>query len=68
MNLRTISELSRRFDVPAGLSDHTMGISIPVAAVAVGACIIEKNITLSRSAPGPDSAFSLEPREFKAMV
>lgn len=68
MNLRTIPELSRRFCVPAGLSDHTMGISIPVAAVAVGACIIEKHITLSRSAPGPDSAFSLEPHEFKAMV
>ncbi len=68
MNLRTIPELSRRFGVPAGLSDHTMGISIPVAAVAVGACIIEKHITLSRSAPGPDSAFSLEPQEFKAMV
>jgi pseudaminic acid synthase len=68
MNLRTIPELSRRFGVPAGLSDHTMGISIPVAAVALGACIIEKHITLSRSAPGPDSAFSLEPHEFKAMV
>ncbi|MGC2327034.1 MAG: pseudaminic acid synthase, partial [Candidatus Sulfotelmatobacter sp.] len=68
MNLRTIPELSRRFGVPAGLSDHTMGISIPVAAVAVGACIIEKHITLSRSTAGPDSAFSLEPQEFKAMV
>jgi pseudaminic acid synthase len=68
MNLRTIPELSRRFGVPAGLSDHTMGISIPIAAVAVGACIIEKHITLSRSMPGPDSAFSLEPQEFKAMV
>jgi pseudaminic acid synthase len=68
MNLRTIPELSRRFGVPAGLSDHTMGISIPVAAVALGACIIEKHITLSRSTPGPDSAFSLEPHEFKAMV
>jgi N-acetylneuraminate synthase len=68
MNLRTIPELSRRFDVPAGLSDHTMGIAAPVAAVALGACIIEKHITLSRSVPGPDSAFSLEPPEFKAMV
>lgn len=68
MNLRTIPELARRFGVPAGLSDHTMGIAVPVAAVAVGACIIEKHITLSRSEPGPDSAFSLEPHEFRAMV
>jgi N-acetylneuraminate synthase len=68
MNLRTIPELSRRFDVPVGLSDHTMGIAAPVVAVALGACILEKHITLSRSTPGPDSAFSLEPHEFKAMV
>jgi pseudaminic acid synthase len=68
MNLRTIPELAQRFGVPAGLSDHTMGIAVPVAAVALGACIIEKHITLSRSEPGPDSAFSLEPHEFKAMV
>ena len=68
MNLRTIPELARRFDVPAGLSDHTMGVAVPVAAVALGACIIEKHLTLSRSEPGPDSAFSLEPHEFKAMV
>jgi pseudaminic acid synthase len=68
MNLRTIPEMARRFNVPVGLSDHTMGIAAPVAAVALGACIIEKHLTLSRSAPGPDSAFSLEPHEFKAMV
>lgn len=68
MNLRTIPELSRRFDVPVGLSDHTMGFIVPSAAVALGACIIEKHLTLSRSEPGPDSAFSLEPAEFKAMV
>lgn len=68
MNLRTIPELSRRFSVPAGISDHTMGIEVPVAAVALGACIIEKHLTLSRSEPGPDSAFSLEPSEFRAMV
>jgi pseudaminic acid synthase len=68
MNLRTIPELSRRFDVPVGLSDHTMGVEVPVAAVALGACIIEKHLTLSRSEPGPDSAFSLEPHEFKAIV
>jgi pseudaminic acid synthase len=68
MNLRTIPELLRRFDLPVGLSDHTMGIAAPVAAVALGACIIEKHITLSRATPGPDSAFSLEPDEFRAMV
>ncbi len=68
MNLRTIPELERRFEVPAGLSDHTMGIAVPVAAAALGACIVEKHITLSRSLKGPDSAFSLEPQEFKAMV
>jgi N-acetylneuraminate synthase len=68
MNLRTIPELSRRFDVPVGLSDHTMDSAVAVAAVALGACIIEKHLTLSRAEPGPDSAFSLEPQEFKAMV
>jgi pseudaminic acid synthase len=68
MNLRTIPEMARRFGVPVGLSDHTMGIAAPVAAVALGACILEKHLTLSRSTPGPDSAFSLEPQEFKAMV
>ena len=68
MNLRTIPELARRFDVPVGLSDHTMGIAVPVAAVSLGACIIEKHLTLSRAVGGPDSAFSLEPEEFKAMV
>lgn len=68
MNLRTIPEMARRFDVPVGLSDHTMSIAVPVAAVALGACVIEKHLTVSRSTPGPDSAFSLEPHEFKAMV
>jgi pseudaminic acid synthase len=68
MNLRTITHLGAAFSVPVGLSDHTLGISIPVAAVAAGACIIEKHFTLSRSQPGPDSAFSLEPMEFAAMV
>ncbi len=68
MNLRTIPHLAEAFGVPAGLSDHTLGIAVPVAAVALGACIIEKHFTLSRSEPGPDSAFSLEPDEFKAMA
>ena len=68
MNLRTIPELARRFDVPVGLSDHTMGMEVPVAAVALGASVIEKHLTLSRAQKGPDSEFSLEPDEFKAMV
>ena len=67
-NLRTILHLSAAFEVPVGLSDHTMGSSVPVAAVALGACIIEKHFTISRDVPGPDSEFSLEPVEFKAMV
>lgn len=68
MNLRTIPHLAEAFSVPTGLSDHTLGIAVPVAAVALGACIIEKHFTLSRKEPGPDSAFSLEPHEFKEMV
>ena len=68
MNLRTIPHLAQAFNTPVGLSDHSLGIAIPVAAVALGACIVEKHFTLSREAPSPDSAFSLEPHEFKAMV
>ena len=67
-NLRTIPELARRFGCPVGLSDHTMGIAVPVAAVALGACIIEKHLCLRRADGGPDGAFSLEPEEFRAMV
>jgi len=67
-NLLTIPALAQRFDCPAGLSDHTMGIAVPVAAVALGACIIEKHLCLRRADGGPDSTFSLEPEEFKAMV
>jgi pseudaminic acid synthase len=68
MNLRTIPHLAEAFNVPVGLSDHTLGIEVPMAAVCMGACIVEKHFTLSRSKPGPDSAFSLEPHEFAAMV
>ncbi len=68
MNLRTIPHLAEAFSVPAGLSDHTLGIAVPVASVALGAAIIEKHLTLSRDIPGPDSAFSLEPDEFRDMV
>ena len=68
MNLRTIPHLADTFDFPVGLSDHTLGIAVPIAAVALGACVVEKHLTLSRSVPGPDNAFSLEPQEFRAMV
>lgn len=68
MNLRTIGDLIQRFQVAVGLSDHTVGIAVPVCAVALGATIVEKHLTLSRVAGGPDSAFSLEPTEFKQMV
>ena len=68
MNLQTIPHLAQAFNLPVGISDHTLGIAVPVAAVALGACIVEKHFTLSRHTPGPDSAFSLEPREFKEMV
>ena len=68
MNLETIPNLSRDFNVIAGLSDHTPGITVPVASVALGASIVEKHFTLSRVEGGPDAAFSLEPDEFKAMA
>ena len=68
MNLRTIPYLAAHTGVPVGLSDHTLDVAVPVTAIALGACIIEKHLTLSRAVPGPDSAFSLEPSEFKAMV
>lgn len=68
MNLATIPALSHRFGVPVGLSDHSLDVAIPVAAVALGACLVEKHLTLSRDDPGPDSSFSLEPDEFAEMV
>ncbi len=68
MNLRSIVDLSARLKVPVGLSDHTLGTAVPVAAVPLGICMIEKHFTLDRSIPGPDSSFSLEPGEFRAMV
>jgi pseudaminic acid synthase len=68
MNLRTIPHLSSAFGLPVGLSDHSLGISVAIAAVVLGACVVEKHFTLSRAITGPDSAFSLEPHEFKEMV
>ncbi len=68
VNLRTIPHMSEAFDVPVGLSDHTMGIGVAVAAVALGAVIVEKHVTLRRADGGPDSGFSLEPIELTEMV
>jgi pseudaminic acid synthase len=68
INLRTIPNLAEIFKVTVGLSDHTLGISVPVAAASIGACIIEKHFILDRKLGGPDSAFSLESKEFKTMV
>jgi len=68
MNLRTITDLTEKFAIPVGLSDHTLGIIAPIVAVSLGACMVEKHLTLSRAVRSPDSAFSLEPQEFKEMV
>lgn len=67
-NLRTIPHLHELFNVPVGLSDHTMGIGAAVAAVALGAVVLEKHVTLRRADGGVDSAFSLEPDELKNLV
>jgi len=68
MNLRTIPHLAEKFNFPIGLSDHSMGDVAAIASVALGACVIEKHLTLSRSIPGPDAKFSMEPDEFGRMV
>jgi N-acetylneuraminate synthase len=67
-NISTIPHMDTLYGVPIGLSDHTMGIGTSVAAVALGAVLIEKHFTLSRDDGGVDSAFSLEPQELKALV
>lgn len=67
-NLRTIPHLAQAFGCKAGLSDHTMGSAVAVAAVALGATTIEKHFTLARADGGPDGSFSMEPHEFKQMV
>ncbi len=68
MNLRTLPDLAFRFQVPVGLSDHTLTSQSALVAVALGASIIEKHLTISRAEPGPDSHFSLEPDEFQQLV
>ncbi len=68
VNLKAMLAIQKNFDVQVGYSDHTLGIEVPIAAVALGAKIIEKHFTLDRSLPGPDHVASLEPAELKAMV
>lgn len=68
IHLRNISMLEKSFDVPVGFSDHTMGLSIPLAAVAVGACIIEKHFTLNKKMEGWDHWISADPAEMKGLV
>lgn len=68
MNLRTIPDMARRFKCPVGLSDHSIGTAAAVAAVALGAAVIEKHLILDRKLGGPDSGFSLEPAEFAKMA
>ncbi|PJI09844.1 MULTISPECIES: pseudaminic acid synthase [Clostridium] len=68
INLKTIPNMAETFEVVVGISDHTLGTSVSVAAVALGAKIVEKHFTLDRNLGGPDSKFSMEPKEFKNMV
>jgi N-acetylneuraminate synthase len=68
MDLRTIGDMRARWSVPIGLSDHTLGLTAVTAAIALGACVVEKHLTARRDEPGPDSSFSLEPTEFETMV
>lgn len=67
-HLKTIPHMSEMLGCPVGLSDHIRGIAVPIAAVALGACVIEKHFTLSRANGGVDSAFSLEKQELKMLV
>ena len=68
INLATIPTLAKTYDCPVGLSDHSMGIAVPVGAVALGIKMVERHLTLRRADGGPDGAFSMEPEEFKEMV
>jgi len=68
VNLKAMQTMMREFDVLVGYSDHTLGVTVPVMAAALGACVIEKHFTLNRNLPGPDHKASLEPAELKQMV
>ncbi len=67
-NLRAINTLKSEFNLPVGFSDHTIGITIPIVAVALGACILEKHFTLNKNYKGPDHKISLDPEEFRNMI
>jgi len=68
VNLKAMLTIQDAFRVQVGYSDHTLGVEVPIAAVALGATVIEKHFTLDRNLPGPDHKASLEPEELKAMV
>lgn len=68
VNLKAMLHIQRELGLPIGYSDHTLGIEVPIAAVALGATVIEKHFTLDKTLPGPDHKASLEPNELKAMV
>ena len=68
VNLKAMLHIQRELGVPVGYSDHTLGIEVPIAAVALGATVIEKHFTLDKNLPGPDHKASLEPEELKAMI
>src|SRR5260221_11580714 len=68
MNLRSLATWQQAFDVPVGLSDHSLGTAIPFAAVALGACIIEKHFTIDKGLEGWDHAISADPAELRALV
>jgi N-acetylneuraminate synthase/N,N'-diacetyllegionaminate synthase len=67
-NLRAMQTMEQQFQVPIGFSDHTLGAEVALAAVALGACVLEKHLTLDRDLPGPDHRASLQPAEFAALV
>jgi N,N'-diacetyllegionaminate synthase len=67
-NLRAMQTLAEAFQIPVGLSDHTLGAEIPLAAVALGGCIIEKHLTLDKSLPGPDHQASMDPIELRSLI
>ena len=67
-NMQTMTDMRQRFNVEVGLSDHTLGNTVPMVATALGACVIEKHFILDKNIGGPDAAFSLDPAEFRSMV
>lgn len=68
LNLRTITNMTETFDCVVGLSDHSMGCEVDIASVSLGACVVEKHMTLRRADGGPDGMFSMEPEEFETMI